>query len=73
MGPFDVNGEESRGYRHGVPATDHGEESEAIVRRKLGDAGGGMRTRGRRNPVNEDLHIAATGKRGAVGGATYLI
>ena len=73
MGPFGVNGEEGRGETHGVPANDHGEESEAIRRRYLGDAGGGRRTRVRGNPVREDLHRATTGKRGTVGGATSLI
>ena len=32
MGTFGVNGKEDRGDEHGVPANDHGEESEAIRR-----------------------------------------
>ena len=73
MGPFGVNGEEGRGDTHGVPVTDHGEASEAIRRRDMGDAGDGRRTRGSGNPVVNDIHRETAGNRGAVGGATSLI
>ena len=73
VGLFVVNGEEGRGDTHGVPATDHGEASEEIRRRDMGDSRGGRRTRGSRKPVGEDLHIEMTGNCGAVGGATSLI
>ena len=56
VGPFGVNGKEGIGDTHGVPATDHGGASEAIRRRGMGDARGGRRTRGSRNPVRADLH-----------------
>ena len=39
----------------------------------MGDVGGGRRTRGRGNPVGEDLHRAMAGRRGAVDGAMSLI
>ena len=40
VGPFGVNGEEYIGDAHGVPASDNREESEAIMRWDMGDAGG---------------------------------
>ena len=73
MGSFGVNGEEGRGDTHIVPATDHGEESEAVRRRNMVDSGGGRCTGGSGNPVGEDLHRSTAGNRGAVGGATSLI
>ena len=51
VGPFGVNGKEYRGDAHGVPADDHGEESEAISRWDMGDAGGRRHTIGSGNPV----------------------
>ena len=51
VGHFGANGEEVRGDTHGIPATDHGEESEAIGRWYIGDSGGGRSTRGSRNSV----------------------
>ena len=39
----------------------------------MGDVGGRRRTRGRGNPVGEDLHRAMAGRRGAVDGAMSLI
>ena len=44
--PFGVNYEEDIGDTHRVPATDHGEESEAIMVCDMGDARGGKRMRG---------------------------
>ena len=73
MGTFGVNGEESRGDTHGVPANDNEEESGEIRRQKMGDAGGRSCTRGSRKPVDKYLHRETTGNRGAVSGATYLI
>ena len=73
VGTFGGNGEEVRGDTHGVPATDPGEESEAIRRRDMGDAGGRRRTRGNMNPVRENLHRATEVNHGKVGGATSLI
>ena len=73
MGPFNGNGKESRGYTHGVPATDHGDASKAVRIRDMGDAGGGRCKRDRGNAVGKDLHRATTGNRGAVGGAMSLI
>ena len=51
MGPLGVNGKEDRGDTNGVPANDHGEESKAIRRWDMRDAGVGRRTRGSGNPV----------------------
>ena len=73
VGTFVVNGKDGRRDTHRVPVTDHGKASEAIRRRDMGDAGGGWRTRGSRNPVGKDLHRETEGNRGAVGGATSLI
>ena len=73
VGNFGGSGEEGRGYTHRVPATDNVDVSEAVRRRDMGDAGGGRRTRGIGKAVSKDLHIATTGNRGAVGGATSLI
>ena len=73
VGPFGVNGKKGIGDTHGVPETDHGEEIEAIRRWDMGDARDRRRTRGSRNPVDEDVHRAMEVKRGAVGVATYLI
>ena len=73
VGTFGVNGEEVRRYTHGVPATDHEEESEVIRRQDMGDTGGGRRTRGSGNPVGKDIHIEMAGNCGAVGGTTSLI
>ena len=73
MGYFSVNGKEGRGDTHGVPVTDHGEASEAIRRRDMGDDGGGRHMRGSRKPVGEDLNRETAGNRGAVGGAMSLI
>ena len=60
-------------YTHEFHATDNREVSEAIRRCDMGDARGGRRTRGRRNPVKEDLHRETSGNRGALGGAMSLI
>ena len=49
--PFGVNNEEDRGDAQGVPANDHREESKAIRRWYMGDAGGRMHMRGSGNPV----------------------
>ena len=73
VGPFGVNVEEGRGETHGVPVTDYGEESEAIRRRNMGDAGDRSHTRGSRNPVGKDVPITTVGNRYIVGGATSLI
>ena len=73
VGTFGVNVEEGRGDTHRVPATDHGEASETIMIRDMGDSRGGRRTRGSGNPVGKDIHTEMAGNRGAVGGATYLI
>ena len=73
VGPFGVNGEEVRRDTHVVPATGHGESSEVIRRRDMGDARGGGSMRGRGNPVREGIHIETSGNRGAVGGSTPLI
>ena len=73
MGPFGVNGKEGREDTHRVPTTDHGEESEAIRRWDMGDAGDRRCTRGIGNSVGEDLSRATSGNRGALGGATSLI
>ena len=73
MGPFGVNGKEGRGDTHELPVTDHGEASDVIRRQNTGDAGGGSRTIGSRNPLGEDLHIETACNRGTVGGATSLI
>ena len=73
VGLFGVNGEDGRGDTHRVPATDHGEDSEDIRSRNMGDAGGGSRKRVGGNLVDEDLHIATVGNHGAVGGDTSLI
>ena len=51
VGPLGVNGKEERGEAHGVPANNHGEESEAIRRWYMGDAGGRRHTRGSGNRV----------------------
>ena len=51
VGPFGVNDKEDRGDAHRVPANDHREESGAMRRWDIGDAGGRMHTRGRRNLV----------------------
>ena len=50
VSPFGVNGNEDIGDTHGVPANDHGEESKAIRRWDMGDAGGRSHTRGSKNP-----------------------
>ena len=73
VGTFGGNGEEVRGDTHGVPATDHGEESEVIRRWDMGDSGGGRRTRFSGNPVREDLYRATSGNRDTLGGAMSLI
>ena len=73
VGPFGSNGEKGRGDTHGVSATDHGDVSKAVLRRNMGDAGGGRRTRGSRNADGEDLHRSTTGNCGTVGGATSVI
>ena len=70
---FGVNGKEGRGDTHRVPTTDHGEAIEAIMRRDMGDAGDGKRTRGSGNTVGEDLHRETAGNRGALGVTTYHI
>ena len=57
----------------GGPGSGHGYASEAVRRRGMADAGGVRRTRGNRNAAGKYLHIAMTGNRGAVGGATSLI
>ena len=72
VGPFVVNNKEVREGTHGVPATDHGEASEASRRQDMGDAGGRRRTRGIRDLVGEDPHRETVGNRGAVSGATSL-
>ena len=72
-GSFRINFKDGRGDTYGVPATDHGEASEAIRRQEMGDSGGGRSTRGSGNPVVKDLHIETEGNRGAVSGATSLI
>ena len=51
VGPFGVNGKENRGNAHGVPVNCHGEESKAIRRWDMVDAGFRSHTRGSRNPV----------------------
>ena len=51
MGPFSVNSKEGIGDTHGVPATNRREDSKAIMRWDMGDAGGGRRTRGSGNSV----------------------
>ena len=51
VGPFGVNYKEDRGYAHGFPANDHGEESEAVMRWDMVDNGGRRNTRGIGNPV----------------------
>ena len=71
--PLSGNGEEGGRDTHGVPATDHGEASEAVKRRDVGDAGGGKCTRGSGNAVREDLRRETTGKIGSFGGAMSLI
>ena len=73
MGPFEGNVEEGRRDTHGVPATDHGEASEVVKRRDMGDTGGGRRIKGSRNAVGKDLHIDTAGNCGSLGGATSLI
>ena len=73
VGTFGINGEEDRGDTHGVPETNHREESEVVRRWDMGDARGGRRTRGSRNPVGWDLHIVTAGNLGAVVGSTSLI
>ena len=73
MGPFGVNGGDSRRDTHGLPATDHGKDIEAIKRKNIGDDGGRNHTRGSGNPVGEYLHIVKEGNCGAVGDATSLI
>ena len=49
--PFGVNGKEDRGDAHGVPTNDHGEDSEAIRRWGMGDAGVRRHTIVKGNPV----------------------
>ena len=73
VGPFSINGKEGREVTHRVPATDHGEYIKVIRIRDMGDAEGGRRTRGSRNPGGEGLHRETAGNHGAVGGATSLI
>ena len=51
MGPFGVNGKEDRGDSHGVTENDHREESKAIRRWYMGDAGGRRDMRSSKNPV----------------------
>ena len=50
----------------------HGEVSEAVRRRGMGDAGGERCMRGSRNGVGKELHIEMEGKSVAVGGAMSL-
>ena len=52
VGHFYVNEKEDRGDAHIVTANDHGEESEAISRWYMGDAGGRRHTRGIGNSVS---------------------
>ena len=73
VGHFGDNGEEGRGGTHRVPATGHGDASEAVRRHEMGDSRGGRCTRGSGNAVGKELHIATAGNRGAVGGVTSLI
>ena len=49
--PFGVNVKKDIGDAHGVPADDHGEESEAICTWDMGDNRGRRQTRGSDNPV----------------------
>ena len=46
MDPFGFNGKEDRGDAHRVTENDHGEESEAIKGRDMGDAGGTQESAG---------------------------
>ena len=50
-GSFWRQWKEDRGNAHGVPANDHGEESEEFRRCYMVDAGGIRHTRVRGNPV----------------------
>ena len=52
VGHFGVNEKEGKGDTHRVPATDHGEESEAIRRWDMGDSGGRRHARGIGNSVS---------------------
>ena len=51
VGPSRVYGKEDRGYAHGFPVNDHGEDSKAIRRWEMGDAGVRRHTRGSGNQV----------------------
>ena len=51
VGPLGVNSKEDRGNTHKVTENYNGEESEAIRRWDMVDAGGGRRTRVSGNPV----------------------
>ena len=73
VGPFGNIGEEGGRDTHWVPSADHGEASEAVKRRDMGDAWGGRRTAGSGNSVGEDLHRDTVGNLGSVGGATSSI
>ena len=52
VGPFGVNDKEDRGDAHRVPANDHREESGAMRRWDIGDAGGRRHKRGSGNTVD---------------------
>ena len=73
MGPFGGNGEECGRYAHWVPSTDHGEASEVVRIRDMGDAWGGRSAGGSGNEVGDDLQRNKAGNRGTVGGATPTI